>query len=106
VVVPSVRDAAGDRDGLPNVVLEALAAGRAVVASDIAAVGTAVRHDETGLLVPPGDARALAAAIERVASSAALRSRLAAAGRVLVEREFDLEACTARLAQHLEAAYA
>jgi glycosyltransferase involved in cell wall biosynthesis len=106
VVVPSVRDASGDRDGLPNVVLEALAAGRTVVASDIAAVGAAVRHDETGLLVPPGDASALAAAIRRVASSAALRSRLASGGRALVEREFDLEVCTARLAQHLEAAYA
>jgi colanic acid/amylovoran biosynthesis glycosyltransferase len=106
VVVPSVRDAAGDRDGLPNVVLEALAAGRTVVASDIAAVGSAVRHDETGLLVWPGDAGALAAAIERAASSAALRSRLAEAGRALVEREFDLEACTARLARFLEDAYA
>ena len=106
VVVPSVRDAAGDRDGLPNVVLEALACGRTVVASDIAAVGTAVRHDETGLLVPPGDAAALAAAIEHAASSPDLRSRLGRAGRACVEQKFDLEACTARLAQHLEAAYA
>lgn len=106
VVVPSVRDAAGDRDGLPNVVLEALACGRTVVASDIAAIGTAVRHDETGLLVPPGDAQALAEAIGRAASSAALRSRLASAGRELVERDFDLETCTARLADHLEVAYA
>ena len=106
VVVPSVRDVDGDRDGLPNVVLEALATRRTVVASDIAAIGTAVRHDETGLLVPPGDVSALAAAIERVASDRALRSHLASAGRALVEREFDLRACTARLARYLAAAYA
>jgi glycosyltransferase involved in cell wall biosynthesis len=106
VVVPSVRDASGDRDGLPNVVLEALASGRAVVASDVSAIGTAVHHEETGLLSEPGDACALAAAIERAAAGSALRARLASAGRALVERDFDLEACTGRLARHLEAAYA
>ena len=103
---PSVRDSSGDRDGLPNVVLEAMASGRAVVASDVGAIATAVRHDETGLLVPPGDADALTAAIERLADGSSLRTRLAKAARALVEREFDLHACTERLARALEAAYA
>jgi glycosyltransferase involved in cell wall biosynthesis len=106
VVVPSVRDAKGDRDGLPNVVLEALASGRAVVASGIAAIGSVVRDGETGLVVPPGDADALARALDSVAADAALRARLGAAGRALVERDFDLRACTARLARFLEASYA
>jgi glycosyltransferase involved in cell wall biosynthesis len=106
VVVPSVRDAAGDRDGLPNVVLEAMASGRAVVASDVGAIGSAVQHDRTGILVAPGDARGLAHALDRVAADPALRSRIATEGRALVEREFDLHACTARLARFLESAYA
>jgi glycosyltransferase involved in cell wall biosynthesis len=106
VVVPSQCDASGDRDGLPNVVLEAMAAGRAVVASDVGAIATAVRDEETGLLVPPGDPATLAAAIERLTASRPLRTRLALAGRALVERRFDLEACTARLASFLEEAYA
>src|SRR5581483_10780384 len=59
VVVPSVLDSAGDRDGLPNVVLEALAVKRAVVASDIAAIGTAIQHGRTGVLATPGDAEGL-----------------------------------------------
>jgi len=106
VVVPSVHDARGDRDGLPNVVLEALASGRAVVASDIAAIGCAIHHEQTGLLVAPGDADGLAAAIERVAADRDLRGRLAAAGRALVEREYELVACTSRLRHALETAYA
>jgi len=105
VVVPSVRDAAGDRDGLPNVVLEAMASARAVVASEIAAIPAAVRHGETGLLVPAGDSAALRAAVERLARDRALRERMGAAGRRVVEREFELASCTNRLLACLEAAY-
>ena len=90
VVVPSVEDASGDRDGLPNVVLEAMAAGRPVVASEIAAIGTAVRDGETGLLCRAGDAPTLRAAIERVARDRALAQRMGRAARALVEREFEL----------------
>ena len=106
VVVPSVRDTAGDRDGLPNVVLEAMASARAVVASEIAAIPAAVRHGETGLLVPAGDSAALRAAVERLARDRALRERMGAAGRRVVEREFELASCTNRLLECLEAAYA
>jgi glycosyltransferase involved in cell wall biosynthesis len=106
VVVPSVQDAAGDRDGLPNVVLEAMASGRPVVASDIAAIPSAVRDRHTGILVPPGDPSALARALERLALDAPLRARLGDAARALVEREFELGKCTRRLLGCLEAAYA
>ena len=106
VVVPSVQDADGDRDGLPNVVLEAMASGRPVVASEIAAIPSAIKDGRTGLLVPPGDPRALRAALERLAGDPPLRTRLAAAARASVEREFDLEACAPRLLKCLEAAYA
>ena len=77
VVVPSVVDRQGDRDGLPNVVLEAMASGVAVVASDVAAVSDAVEHDVTGLLVPPGEPAALAVG----AAPPAARPRAAPAPR-------------------------
>jgi glycosyltransferase involved in cell wall biosynthesis len=106
IVVPSVSDAGGDRDGLPNVVLEAMASARAVVASEIAAIPVAVRHGETGLLVPPGDRSALREALETLAGDPSLRARMGAAGRRTVEREFELGRCTERLLDCLEAAYA
>ena len=105
VAVPSIVSAAGDRDGLPNVVLEAMAMGRPVVASDVGAVAAAVQTDATGILVAPGDAVALAAALDRLASNAGLREHLGAGGRRRVERDYELSACTARLIDHLEAVY-
>jgi glycosyltransferase involved in cell wall biosynthesis len=81
VAVPSVVDRSGNVDGLPNVLLEALAAGRAVVASRVAGMPDVVTHDLNGLLVPPGDPAALAEALERLRDDAALRTRLGAAAR-------------------------
>ena len=60
VIVPSVLDRTGDRDGLPNVVLEAMASARPVVATRIGAIPTAVEHQRTGWLVSAGDPAALA----------------------------------------------
>jgi glycosyltransferase involved in cell wall biosynthesis len=105
VIVPSVEDATGDRDGLPNVVLEAMASGRPVVASAIAAIPSAIEDGDSGLLVPPGDAAALADAVARVASDRALLERMGAAGRLVVERRFELGECTNRLVRSIEAAY-
>jgi glycosyltransferase involved in cell wall biosynthesis len=75
------------------VLLEAMRAQRAVVASAIpgSGVGHVVRDGETGLLVPPGDAAALAAALRRLGDDVALRERLAAAGRRRWQAEFTLE---------------
>lgn len=105
VVAPSVVDANGDRDGLPNVVLEAMACGRAVVASDVAAIATAVRPGHTGVLVPPRRPDALAAAIDALAASPAERDRLGRNARACVEDEFELSRCTARFVHALEVAY-
>jgi glycosyltransferase involved in cell wall biosynthesis len=66
VCVPSVETAEGDAEGLPNVVLEAMAAGAPVVATHHAGIGEAVEDGRTGLLVPPGDATALTAALRRL----------------------------------------
>jgi glycosyltransferase involved in cell wall biosynthesis len=106
VVMPSVVDQDGDRDGLPNVVLEAMASARPVVASDIAAISSAVQHGQTGLLVPPGDPRALADGLRMLAERPALREELGRGGRRRVESEFELGHCTERLVGLLRTAYA
>jgi glycosyltransferase involved in cell wall biosynthesis len=105
VAVPSIVDATGDRDGLPNVVLEAMASGRPVVASDVGAISSAVTPGETGILVPPGDPGALCRGLESIARQPALGERLGRGGRHCVERHFELGRCAERLERLLEAAY-
>jgi glycosyltransferase involved in cell wall biosynthesis len=77
------------REGLPNVVLEALAMETPVVATRIAGVPRLIVDGETGLLVEPGSAAQLAAAIERMARDSNLRQRLADAGRQRVETSYS-----------------
>lgn len=76
------------REGLPKSLLEAAAAGRPSVATDVPGCREIVRDGETGLLVPARDAGALALALRRLLDDAALRARLGAAARRLVEAEF------------------
>ena len=106
VAVPSVVDRSGDRDGVPNVLLEAMSCERPVVACDAGAISTAVAHGDTGLLIPSGNAEALAAALERLAEDPGLRARLARRARARVQEQFELDACANRFCQVLEAAYA
>ncbi|NIP82505.1 MAG: glycosyltransferase, partial [Gemmatimonadetes bacterium] len=63
--LPAVHDAKGDVEGLGVVLIEALALARPVIASRAGGITDIVRHEETGLLAPPGDASALATAITR-----------------------------------------
>jgi len=79
----------GDRDGLPNVLMEAASQGLAVAAADAGAVRELVSDGETGLLVPSGDPPALANAIARLIGDPMLRVRLGAAARARIERDFD-----------------
>jgi glycosyltransferase involved in cell wall biosynthesis len=105
VVVPSVVDSAGDRDGLPNVVLEAMASGRPIVASDVAAISTAVEHGRTGLLVPPSNPAALAGALDALAANQGVREAFGVAGRTRAEQLFDLRKCSQHFCSLLERAY-
>ncbi|PRY49988.1 glycosyltransferase involved in cell wall biosynthesis [Geodermatophilus tzadiensis] len=75
LVLPSAYEEMG------SVLTEAMAAGLPVVASRVGGIPEVVRHGDTGLLVPPGDVDALAAALDRVTGDAALRARLAAGAR-------------------------
>jgi glycosyltransferase involved in cell wall biosynthesis len=90
VVLPCVEGPDGNRDGLPVSIIEALACGLPVVTTPMTGIPEVVRHDHNGLLVPPGDAGALAAAIESVIRHPDLRARLAANARPSVEASFDL----------------
>jgi glycosyltransferase involved in cell wall biosynthesis len=87
----------GKREGIPVVLMEAMASGLPVVSSRLSGIPELVEDGETGLLVPPADAATLAGALERLARDPALRRRMGAAGRRKVEREFDLRVNTATL---------
>jgi len=79
----------GDRDGIPNVLAEAMACGIPIVSTDVSGIPELVTHQENGLLVPPKDPEALAKAMEELLVDPALQTTLAAAGRQKILRMFD-----------------
>ncbi len=79
----------GDRDGIPNVLVEAMAVGLPVISTAISGIPELVQHERNGLLVEPGDQTALACAIERLLPDSDLRQRFRAAARATTERSFD-----------------
>jgi glycosyltransferase involved in cell wall biosynthesis len=87
VVVPSVRDPSGNVDGLPNVVMEALASGAALIATPAGGIGSVVQDGRTGLLVPEADPTALATAIRRLLDDVVEAATLGAAARRWAEQE-------------------
>lgn len=91
-------------EGVPVVLMEAMAAGVPVVATRIAGVPELVDDGVSGLLVPPGDAASLAVGIERLLQDAALRNRFAASGRQKVGGEFNTDIESRRLCQILTGA--
>jgi glycosyltransferase involved in cell wall biosynthesis len=96
LAMPCVVGADGDRDGLPNVIQEALALGTPVVTTDVTGIPEVVRDGDTGLQVPQRDPAALARAIDRLLADPDLRVRLAAGGRRLIAAEFDIHRNTER----------
>ncbi len=96
--MPSRVTRGGDRDGIPNVVLEAMAAGLPVVATAVSGIPEAVLDGATGWLVPPDDAAALAGALERVLGDPALARTFGAAARSRIADEFALDVASRRLA--------
>jgi glycosyltransferase involved in cell wall biosynthesis len=91
-VVPSVVDEAGNVDGLPNSLLEALAAGRPVVATRVGGIPDVVEDGANGILVPGKDPAALATALERLARDPETRARLGAEARRRAESTLTWEA--------------
>jgi glycosyltransferase involved in cell wall biosynthesis len=91
-------DADGDRDGIPNVLVEAMAAELPVVSTAVSGIPELVDDGRNGLLVPPDDPAALADAMLRLADDPDERHRFAAAGAATVARDFDGDALALRMA--------
>lgn len=88
-VLPAVLAPDGDRDGIPNVILEAMAMDLPVVSTDHSAIPEVVEHRMNGLLVPPADEQALADALEEIIINPGYGKELGSRGRELVIDKFD-----------------
>ncbi len=97
IVAPSVYAGDGERDGIPTVLVEAMACGVPAVASAISGIPELIGDGESGLLVPERDEARLASAIETVLTDPALRARFRTNGRRKVLREFDVRVNALRL---------
>jgi glycosyltransferase involved in cell wall biosynthesis len=80
-----------DTEGVPNAVLEAMATGVPVVATTVGGTPELIRHELDGLLVPPGNARGIAAAIEHSLSQPEQAKKRAGEARIRIERELSFE---------------
>ena len=87
--VPSVAARTGDTEGLPNVVLEAMACAVPVIGSQAGGIPEAVEHGRTGFLVPPADPRAIADAVGRLLGDSVLRRRMGDAARAAATARFS-----------------
>jgi len=90
-VLPSRITADGDRDGLPNVLMEAQSQAVACISTTISGIPELIRDGETGLLVPPEDVDRLTAALAELIQSPSRRSELGNAGRKRVNAVFDMK---------------
>lgn len=97
IVLPCVVTESGDRDGLPTVLSEALAAGLPAISTRVSGVPEVIDHMRTGLLVEPRDPQALADAMQALLDAPELRLGMGSAGRAKAEREFDLRQNVATL---------
>ncbi len=97
LAAPCVVGCDGNRDGLPTVLLEAMALGTPCVATDVTGIPEVLHDGETGLAVPQHDPPALAAAIARLLDDGPLRANLARRARRHIEQQFNVHCNTARL---------
>jgi glycosyltransferase involved in cell wall biosynthesis len=99
--VPSLRAADGDAEGLPTVVIEAMAAGTPVIGSMHAGIGEAIEDQRTGYLIPERDPGALAAALARLATNPSLRHDMGETARAAAVEGFDMTRQSRRLEDRL-----
>ena len=97
VACPCIVGRDGNRDGLPTVLLEAMALGTPCVATGVTGIPELVRDGDTGLCISEGDPAALAAAMSRMLKDRGLRNKVSANARALIEAEFDIVQSAARL---------
>jgi colanic acid/amylovoran biosynthesis glycosyltransferase len=103
LAMPCVVGGDGNRDGLPTVLLEAMALGTPCVSTDVTGIPEVIENDRTGLMVRQNDPAELAAAIERLLSDPPLQQRLASAARAQIEARFDGRRTAAELRSIFEA---
>ncbi|GAB5470033.1 MAG: glycosyltransferase family 4 protein [Rhodospirillales bacterium] len=94
----------GDRDGLPNVLMEAQSQGLACLATTLPGIEELIRDGETGRLVPPGDPAALAAALAALIRAPGERQALGRAGQARMAESFDAQVCIRDLLQRFGSA--
>lgn len=104
-VLPCRIAKSGDRDGIPVVLMEAMASGVPVIAGDIPSIRELVRHDGSGLLVAPESVTELGTAITRMLRDDETRDRLARGGRERVVEEFDLALNVGRIGASIARAH-
>ncbi len=105
-VLPAVHDPRGNVDGLPNVILEAMASGLPVLASEISGIPLAIEHGQEGLLVPEQQAEKLAQALQDLMRDPEARQRMGEAARHKAEQELTWKAIAARYRAAYEEALA
>jgi len=104
LVAPSVYASDGERDGIPTVLVEAMACGVPVVSTRVSGIPELISNEENGLLVPERDGVALADAIGRLLTDAQLRDRVIEEGRKTVYSRFDIHRSSRKLWSLIEAA--
>ncbi|EAZ90027.1 glycosyltransferase family 4 protein [Crocosphaera chwakensis] len=87
----------GNRDGLPTVLLEAMALGTPCIGTDVTGIPEMIKHEETGLIIPQNNSEALAIALRTLLTSENMRVQLAEKARNLMETEFNIEENAATL---------
>lgn len=97
LVAPSIISEGGDRDGLPTILVEGMALGTPCISTQVVGIPELIRDHETGLCVPPNDAKALADAIAEMLGNPTMARLLADNARALIESEYDVHRNTARL---------
>lgn len=102
LVVPSIPGDNGRVEGIPVVLMEAMAHGRAVVASDLSGIPELVEPGRTGWLTPPGNASAIAAALVEIARDPKAALRIAQNGRARIATDYLVEYNAAALSRMME----
>lgn len=103
-VAPCVVGSDGNRDGLPTVLLEAMALGTPTISTDVTGIPEILVHEQSGLMVAQHDAAGLAAAMLRLVEDGELRAQLAEAARARIEVDFDIQRNAAQIRKLYHAA--
>lgn len=101
LIVQPGREREDDVQGLGTAVMEAQAAGKPVIVGAVGGVAERIQEGESGFLCPPGDVDTLAALIQKMLRSTALRKRMGRAGRLMAKKDFDLKATVSTITNYL-----